>query len=526
MTRTRKKLPTILVAAGWCLGLALIAAFYPQWAASPSSPPHKEIVDHQWQQTHDENRSLIEKVADKTIHPESTEFVLGIPISNTLEGWNGGDQLSLGSRGALHEQLNTTIAQLQAEQILPSIFSTVAVQFELPIRSTVNTGGYGYHTISNYLDHNSTLNALQDYRCGELTYDASDGYNHTGTDFMPFPFPWEKMDRNEVEVIAAADGVIIVREDGRYDLECEPKPTQGNIVILQHNDGTKSWYLHLKNGSVLDKKIGDSVTKGEYLGSIGSSGRSSGPHLHFEVQDASGNVIDPFFASTHASCNPTTDKSLWVNQPEYAKASVNGILTSSVTPEFPLCQKTILPEQTQFMGGDKLVINVFYRNDSASLKTDFNLMDPSGTSALTWSHQPQNTNYKSAVWSFPISLPSDIALGTWRIMAAYNGQEYESEVSFVESVPATATPTSTFTPVPTAAPATGTPVPATATATATAVPTTAVPTATAKPTSTSTSTPTSAPTNTPTPRPSEEATTSKPPTAAPVNSVYLPAVTK
>jgi len=57
-------------------------------------------------------------------------------------------------------------------------------------------------------------------------------------------------------------------------------------------DGSVAWYFHLKNGSVTTKAIGQPIAAGEKLGAVASSGCSSGPHLHFEVHQSGGALID------------------------------------------------------------------------------------------------------------------------------------------------------------------------------------------------------------------------------------------
>jgi murein DD-endopeptidase MepM/ murein hydrolase activator NlpD len=63
----------------------------------------------------------------------------------------------------------------------------------------------------------------------------------------------------------------------------------GKTVIIRHPDGYKTLYAHLYKINV---KRGQAVKQGEVIGSIGSSGRSTGPHLHFEVHQ-NGKVLDP-----------------------------------------------------------------------------------------------------------------------------------------------------------------------------------------------------------------------------------------
>ncbi|PZE38720.1 hypothetical protein DEJ31_04700 [Curtobacterium sp. MCPF17_031] len=63
----------------------------------------------------------------------------------------------------------------------------------------------------------------------------------------------------------------------------------GNQVLLRHPDGTETRYGHL---SVIGVRPGQSVSVGEHLGAVGSTGVSTGPHLHFEVI-LGGHPVDP-----------------------------------------------------------------------------------------------------------------------------------------------------------------------------------------------------------------------------------------
>jgi murein DD-endopeptidase MepM/ murein hydrolase activator NlpD len=63
----------------------------------------------------------------------------------------------------------------------------------------------------------------------------------------------------------------------------------GNLVIVTHRLGFESWYAHLSSISVVR---GQSVSGGVVIGRVGSTGHSTGPHLHFEVR-RNGTPIDP-----------------------------------------------------------------------------------------------------------------------------------------------------------------------------------------------------------------------------------------
>lgn len=81
-------------------------------------------------------------------------------------------------------------------------------------------------------------------------------------------------------IFATADGVVSFADvSGGY----------GNLVVIDHADGWQSWYAHLSAFSVV---VGQEVRQGEIIGTAGSTGRSSGPHLHFELRH-NGVPVDP-----------------------------------------------------------------------------------------------------------------------------------------------------------------------------------------------------------------------------------------
>ena len=63
----------------------------------------------------------------------------------------------------------------------------------------------------------------------------------------------------------------------------------GTTIIVEHPGGRQTLYAHL---STSDVQTGDFVDSGQVIGKSGSSGRSTGPHLHFEVLDG-GRPVDP-----------------------------------------------------------------------------------------------------------------------------------------------------------------------------------------------------------------------------------------
>jgi murein DD-endopeptidase MepM/ murein hydrolase activator NlpD len=103
-------------------------------------------------------------------------------------------------------------------------------------------------------------------------------------------------DGSPVDVLAVADGTVIWASDKR---RVDGKPSKyGNHVIIDHGNGFITWYCHLASFYVQSGRI---VLTGDRLGLAGSTGNSTGIHLHFTIQDlengldgyAVGKVIDP-----------------------------------------------------------------------------------------------------------------------------------------------------------------------------------------------------------------------------------------
>lgn len=95
---------------------------------------------------------------------------------------------------------------------------------------------------------------------------------HTGIDFAA---------PSGTAVVAAADGVVtFAGRNGPY----------GNQIKVQHSDGTTTAYAHLSSISV---SAGQHVGAGQRIGGVGSTGNSTGPHLHFEVLDSGGGFLNP-----------------------------------------------------------------------------------------------------------------------------------------------------------------------------------------------------------------------------------------
>lgn len=107
------------------------------------------------------------------------------------------------------------------------------------------------------------------------------GYNgmwsHKGENSLDF---WMRKGQT---ICAARGGVVVgTRSDSKKGGPSYKFISDGNYVIIKHDDSTSAAYWHLEYNGVLVKS-GDTVIAGQPIGKVGSTGFSSGPHLHFEV---------------------------------------------------------------------------------------------------------------------------------------------------------------------------------------------------------------------------------------------------
>lgn len=159
--------------------------------------------------------------------------------------------------------------------------STALAQFIVPIEGVQNRDWF----ITNYIDHDTAEGTFKDYWCGKETYDQ-----HQGTDFFLRDF--RQMDSG-VFILAAAAGRVYFTHDGEFDRSKHLRNGGlGNHIVIYHNDSLYTLYAHLRKSGLL-VKIGDSVTQGQRIAYVASSGWTNNPHLHFEVHKRE-TLLDPF----------------------------------------------------------------------------------------------------------------------------------------------------------------------------------------------------------------------------------------
>jgi uncharacterized repeat protein (TIGR01451 family) len=155
--------------------------------------------------------------------------------------------------------------------------------------------------INNFVDLSPQPGEVLTFDCSAHSYDGHLGHD---SDLRSF-----KVQDIGVPIFAALPGLVVDAHDGEFDKSTDLTPKPANYVILDHGNTHRSLYWHMKKDSVA-VQIGDVVPAGAQLGLVGSSGYSTGPHLHFESQ-FEGSHYEP----SAGPCRP--GPSNWTSQPPF-----------------------------------------------------------------------------------------------------------------------------------------------------------------------------------------------------------------
>lgn len=304
------------------------------------------------------------------------------------------------------------------------------VLFRWPMRVNSNYNHIpNYYMIQNYVDQNRQNSYYKEWHCGYRTYDQ-----HDASDINVYPFWWRMMDGNNVFACAAAPGIVIAVVDSiNNDDNCmEPGENEsGNHITILHSDSSRTIYYHIKHNTAR-VMIDEFVAEGTLLANIGSSGRSSNPHLHFAVRDKNNNIIEPFSPTPDApaTCNSLNEESWWQNQKPYFEPQINRVATHSYIPviqgvvnstnnlsfcrdmEFPRLKNQFLPTETVYVG---VALHDVDHEDSLF----FYIKDPSGNTISTVTLKAIAYNYPGrftrSYRAYGYIIPASAITGTYKV---------------------------------------------------------------------------------------------------------------
>jgi hypothetical protein len=174
--------------------------------------------------------------------------------------------------------------------------STIAaappVQLAWPVEGDIQQDSF----ITDYHDVDPTA-GVSDFAGGIYSTDGNDAWEIGVPHF-------EDQDAG-VDILAAAAGTVVAVNDGEFDRQTAiviPEP-ESNFVIIDHGNGYRSTYRHLRRDSV-QVNVGDTVAQGQKIGLIGSSGASDESHLHFGLEH-NGLPVEPMLdANTYLQDTP------------------------------------------------------------------------------------------------------------------------------------------------------------------------------------------------------------------------------
>ena len=179
----------------------------------------------------------------------ANETTVGVAASASASTASGGVDTEFSELFANWQTLETGGRVTQSGDIMAGPSIAISVPSRMPLENAVLTSGYGMRN-----------HPILRQRRG-----------HKGVDLAaPTGTP----------VYATADGLVGM---------AQPFSSYGNYVQIEHGGAMQTRYAHLSSYVV---HVGDNVQKGDLIGYVGSTGRSTGPHLHYEVR-VGGEAVNP-----------------------------------------------------------------------------------------------------------------------------------------------------------------------------------------------------------------------------------------
>ena len=240
--------------------------------------------------------------------------------------------------------------------------------------------------IGNFVDLDLT-SGIRDYRCTEYTYDG-----HRGHDSGVLSFRQQDIG---VPIFAALDGIVTNLRDGEFDQQTTMSNAPANFVELDHGGGHRTLYLHMKKNTVA-VGLGQVVTAGTQLGLTGSSGSSTGPHLHFESR-LNGVAFEP----STGNCGPGA--SLWTQQPDPPSSPTLYEVVFSPSPHtgslgYPF--DTNLRIRNFFVSGSTVTFYPRVRFGDVPPQSSYRMqfLRPDGSIAIDFGNNFNNPTWWSSAW--------------------------------------------------------------------------------------------------------------------------------
>jgi len=155
--------------------------------------------------------------------------------------------------------------------------------------------GYGEFTdwLESYTREKPATSSITGSACGTI----KSGYIGSGTFVWPTIETWisgydfsPSTNHRGIDIAGAIGNSVFSVDDGVVVYSNWNTMGYGNLIVVDHGNGWQSVYAHLDS---FLKYCGDNVNQGEQIGTLGSTGNSSGPHLHFELRSETYGAVNP-----------------------------------------------------------------------------------------------------------------------------------------------------------------------------------------------------------------------------------------
>jgi len=145
-----------------------------------------------------------------------------------------------------------------------------------------------YEELKKYIIQSQALNRNLRYSGGRLLWPTTSNLITSYFGYRVHPIYRTTRFHSGIDIGAPYGAPIYAAEAGKVIL-ASYYDGYGNCIIIDHGDGVSTLYAHCSSIIV---KVGQYVSKGQIIGYVGSTGNSTGPHLHFEVR-INGNPVNP-----------------------------------------------------------------------------------------------------------------------------------------------------------------------------------------------------------------------------------------
>ena len=218
------------------------------------------------------NKTATEIAKKKKLEDAASKFesmFISMFLKEAMPSDGGGDSILFGksnARSIYKDMLNEAISENLGKQGAFGVKDLILNEYKNVYGTTKNSN---IKKIADFLDGDFRVSSPFGLRTDPFTKKIT---FHKGID------------------LAATEGTIINSPINSKVLFAGTLKGYGNCIKLRTEDGKTFVFGHLKE---IDIKEGDTISKGMRIGTVGSTGRSTGPHLHFEIRDKNNKAFDP-----------------------------------------------------------------------------------------------------------------------------------------------------------------------------------------------------------------------------------------